>query len=257
MEIGPVKVMGDIKKDDTQLKIGLDEVLNTLSSLSLASVTIGDFLVIMKSDFDLTISGEPYTGLLMLLNLTTGKYLSRIWNQTVATGIIVKVEHLVEACQNVFVQGRPCLGFPDVDKHVKQECLISQTPIPRRIATTCLKVLGKDTPAPVSSCSECMKLSIPGLSSANNFDNEIKPTHSLSEMNKENRNSEALKNFKTEYMDEYVEADWNAWDIKHQILSADAFQGADSVGGREAKSETVKHENKEQTDQIKEEMWRV
>ena len=59
-------------------------------------------------------------------------------------------------------------------------------------------------------------------------------------MNKENGDSEALKNFKTEYMDEYVEADWNAWDIKHQILSADAFQGADSVGGREAKSENIK-----------------
>ena len=120
MEIGPVTVMGDIKKDDTKLIIGLDEVLNTLSSLSLASVTIGDFLVIMRSDFDLTISGEPYTGLVLLLNLKTGKYFSRIWNQTVATGIVVKECQLVEACENLFDQGRPCLGCPEGSKY---ECV--------------------------------------------------------------------------------------------------------------------------------------
>ena len=61
------------------------EVVNFLSAVSLVSVSIRDFLVIMRSDFDLTISGEPYTGLVLLLHMTTGKYLSRIWNQTVAT----------------------------------------------------------------------------------------------------------------------------------------------------------------------------
>ena len=258
MEIATVTPMGEeiTNREEATLELGLPVVKNTLTSMSLVSVTIGDFLAIMRSDFDLAISGEPYTGLVMLLNLTTGKYLSRIWNQTVATGIIVKVDHLMEACENIFGQGRPCLGFPEVGKHerVKQDCLISQTPIPRRISTTCLKVLGKDTPASVSSCSECMKLSRPGLSSVNNFDKYVKPTHSLSEMRKENEDSEALDNFKTEFSDEYVDEDWNACDTKHQILSAEAFQVADSVDCRLAKRRPVVHENKEQRDQMKDEI---
>merc|ERR1712223_1965827 len=94
------------EREEAKLELGLQVVQNTLSSMSLVSVTIGDFLAVMRSDFDLTISGQPYTGLVMLLNLKTGKYLSRIWNQTVATGVIVKVEHLMEACQNIFGQGR-------------------------------------------------------------------------------------------------------------------------------------------------------
>ena len=138
-------------KTETKLEMGLHEVVTTLSSVSLASVTIGDFLVVMRSDFDLTISGEPYTGLVLLLNLTTGKFMSRIWNQTVATGTLVKPSDLMEACENLFGQGRPCLGCPQGGnfKHGKEEFLISQTPIPRKIATGCLKVLGKDTHASI------------------------------------------------------------------------------------------------------------
>ena len=50
------------------LEINQIEVVNFLSAVSLVSVSIRDFLVIMRSDFDLTISGEPYTGLTLLLN---------------------------------------------------------------------------------------------------------------------------------------------------------------------------------------------
>ena len=67
-----------------------------LSSLSLTSVTIGDFLVIMRSKFDLTISGEPYIGLVLLLNLKDGTYISRIWNQTVASGNVERPDQLRE-----------------------------------------------------------------------------------------------------------------------------------------------------------------
>ena len=122
----------DAKKKSANSEMGLEEVKNILSSLSLASVTIRDFLVVMRSDFDHTIAGEPYTGLLLLLNITTWKYFCRIWNQTVATGILVKEDQLVEVCKNHFCQGRPCLGcpHPGTRKYLKENFLISQTPVP-------------------------------------------------------------------------------------------------------------------------------
>ena len=85
-ELSPTVMDEENIEQETKLELGPEEVVNILTSVSLASVTVGDFLVVMRSDFDLTISGEPYTGLLMLLNKKTGKYFSRIWNQTIATG---------------------------------------------------------------------------------------------------------------------------------------------------------------------------
>ena len=141
-------------------ELGHEETMAVFSSLSLTSVTVGKFLVVMKSDFDLTISEEPYIGLVMLLNQKTGRYFSRIWNETVATGNIVGPGQLLEVCEEHFSQGRPCLGCPDEDeeKLCRKDFLVSQTPIPRKIAKTCHKVLGKDAHASVSSCSECAKL---------------------------------------------------------------------------------------------------
>ena len=40
-----------------------EEVFSILSSLTLSSVTLGDFLVINRSNFDVMISEEPYIGL--------------------------------------------------------------------------------------------------------------------------------------------------------------------------------------------------
>ena len=85
-----------IKKEEAALELSLEDATEVLSNLSLASVTIGDYLVIMRSQFDLTISGEPYIGLVMLLSLKDGAYISRIWNQTVASGNVERPEQLRE-----------------------------------------------------------------------------------------------------------------------------------------------------------------
>ena len=156
---------GDILREEAKLEFDLEEVMDILSSVSLTSVVIRDFLVVMKSDFDLTITGEPFIGLTLLLNLKTGKYLSRIWNQTVATGNIVRADQFTEVCKDHFCQGRPCLGCPVKmkDEIGEKGFLISQTPIPRKIAPTCHKLLGKEALVSVSSCSECSKLTGSGV----------------------------------------------------------------------------------------------
>ena len=85
-----------IKKEEAALELSLENATEVLSKLSLVSVTIGDYLVIMRSQFDLTISGEPYIGLVMLLSLKDGAYISRIWNQTVASGNVERPDQLRE-----------------------------------------------------------------------------------------------------------------------------------------------------------------
>ena len=45
------------------------------------SVTFGDYLVVMRSDFDVTIEGEPYLALMLLYNTRDSKFMARIWNQ--------------------------------------------------------------------------------------------------------------------------------------------------------------------------------
>ena len=125
----------------------LDEAQHTISELTLTSVRMKDFLVVMKSDFDFTISGEPYIAFMLLLDLKTGKYVSRLWNQTIATGTALRKEELLEACRSLFCQGRPCFGYP-----------ITATPFPRNVASTCSRVLGKDVAPDVTACQECYRL---------------------------------------------------------------------------------------------------
>ena len=247
MEINTASAMGEegIKSEETKLEIGLEDVTNILSSMSLASVSIGNFLVVMRSNFDLTISGEPYTGLVLLLNLRTGKYFSRIWNQTVATGNVVQEDQLIEACEIHFGQGRPCLGRPEEDKnkYVKEEFLISQTPIPRRIATACLKVLGKDVQASVSSCSECSKLSDTDVSGRNNFCEEDEEPISLSKI-KNKREVESFTSLKTEDMDEYALGDIGELVAKAEMDNADDYLEVDDYEVKDDVDITRVNENK-------------
>ena len=56
------------------------------SHLSLSSVSLGRYLVLLKSDFDVDIAGEPYLALALLLNLDSGKFFTRVCDQTVTRG---------------------------------------------------------------------------------------------------------------------------------------------------------------------------
>ena len=88
------------------------EAKRIIASQSLSSFNLGDFLVVTNSDFDLTISGEPHVALMLMYHLKSGKYMARIWNQTVAVGLALKGNELEEACQELFGQGTPCMGYP-------------------------------------------------------------------------------------------------------------------------------------------------
>ena len=51
--------------------------------MSLTSITFGDFLVVMRSDFDVNIYGEPYHAITLLYNVDTRQYLARLGGQSI------------------------------------------------------------------------------------------------------------------------------------------------------------------------------
>ena len=108
----------EIKREAAVLEFGLDTALGILSTLSLTSVTIGDYLVVMRTEFDLTISGEPYIGLVLLLKISNRTYISRIWNQTVASGSVEGPDQLREVfiCLNLGLGAKmECKSFSHIN----------------------------------------------------------------------------------------------------------------------------------------------
>ena len=87
-------------------RIDLEEAKGVLASLSLTSVTFGRFLLVMRSECDVIIAGEPYVALMLWLDVQTGKFITRVWNQSVSTGDAATLDQFVEACQTHFGQGK-------------------------------------------------------------------------------------------------------------------------------------------------------
>ena len=57
------------------------ELETALHSLSLTWVSVGDYLVVMSGEVDAEICSEPYLALQLWLNMKSGKFISRVWNQ--------------------------------------------------------------------------------------------------------------------------------------------------------------------------------
>ena len=140
-------------------QLDLEGAKDVLAELSLTSVQFGDYLVIMNSDFDMIISEEPYHALTLLIDLTSWKYMARIWNSTVGTGSAGSFGEFQELCRDHFGEKRLCLGLLEEESAAERHSiLISQTPVPRIMSKTCLGTLDKDEDSNVYSCRECVKL---------------------------------------------------------------------------------------------------
>ena len=155
--------MTTVDTTDMKPKFDLGDATTAITSLSLTSLLVGDFLVIMNCKPDVIISEEPYISLMILVELKSGTYIRRIWNRTVATGKTITINQLVELCKQHFFHGKPCIGCPqDGTEEDDQEFLISQTPIPRKISRFCHEVLGSNANDEANACPECLKLSESG-----------------------------------------------------------------------------------------------
>ena len=82
-----------------------------LKRLNLESVVMGDYLVLMRSDFDATIEEEMYIALLLVYNVKSGEFVARVWNETLTVGKVQTLEDFMQACKNHF-DFNPCVGVP-------------------------------------------------------------------------------------------------------------------------------------------------
>ena len=145
-----------METEESELK--WNEVQGALGNLPLTWVTIGDYIVINNNKPDMMIGGEPYIALQLWLDVKYGRIISRVWGKTISSRKVASVAELSSACLGHF-KGRPCLGCPlDDEQEIEQDCLLSYSPIPRKVSATCVKFLSQGTDSTVSSCHECLKL---------------------------------------------------------------------------------------------------
>ena len=121
---------------------------NALKEISLTSVTLGDYLVAFQSELDTLICDEPYIPLMVLLDLRSGRYLTRVWSSTTSQGTVAHLDDFCEVCRRHFGQGKVCIGCPGGDSAF----------VPRIFSKTCHRLLGKDPQRDAETCVECLKL---------------------------------------------------------------------------------------------------
>ena len=147
------------KTSDMKSMFDFQDVSTAITGLSLTTLLMGEFLVIMNSKPDVIVFDEPYLSLMILVEKNSGRYIRRIWNRTVGKGKIYAMDKIVELCKKHFFQGRPCLGSPqNEDEEDDKDFLITQTPIARKISKFCHEVLGSNAKSDATACHECLKL---------------------------------------------------------------------------------------------------
>ena len=78
----PVKKRSPKLKDEgSDIWYELTVMEDLLQRLSLTRVILEDYVVFMRSEFDLNFAGEPYIAVMLLLDRVTGRFFARIWNR--------------------------------------------------------------------------------------------------------------------------------------------------------------------------------
>lgn len=197
---------------------GQMEARSVCEDLSLNLVNFGSYLVVTRSAFDAVISGEPYIAIMLLIDMKSGMFYKRIWNQTVEKGKALKLEDFVEACTSFFCHNeRPCLGYMLEDKNdlVGRDYLISQTPVPRIISKLCHKTVRKEGKEKVHSCSECINLRYQKTNMKVNTDFELK----VEDASETEDTNEAERDAKIEPSDE----DESLWDSQNYLDTCEDY----------------------------------
>ena len=151
-----------VKEEYSEIQYELVEMEDLLQKLHLTSVILGDYVVFLRSDFDLTLAGEPYIAVMLLLNRRSGGFLARIWNRTVTVGNAITKRELSTVLCDIFDRGRPCIGIPQEDEgeppHFQHN---SESLIYVKSSRACHLSLGKGADPDTVSCKECLKLCAP------------------------------------------------------------------------------------------------
>ena len=159
-----------------KMQVRLDEAFEACSALNLTQVKLGGYLIVLNSDFDVVLCEEPYVALMLLLNVDSGKFIARIWNETVTVGKIANAEQFIEVVRNFFSSGKPCVGLIEYEPPENERAyLTSYAPIHRKVSKTCNKIIDVSHDREVITCAECQKLS--NLGSLHDVEVETTPNN--------------------------------------------------------------------------------
>ena len=125
----------------------MNKVVTAIENMGLTSVNVGDYLIILNKNIDVTVDDEPYISFILFYHTTSGRFFKRIWNKTVATGTTSDIATLVKVCSAYFNRGKPCLSF----------ITDGQNEMPENIPSACFTFTTKNHGGKNKMCSECKK----------------------------------------------------------------------------------------------------
>ena len=65
-----------------------------MEDLGLVVLMIDDWMLVQRGSFDFYLDGEPHHSLHMLINISLGKYVTRVWSRTYDNGDFKSTEEL-------------------------------------------------------------------------------------------------------------------------------------------------------------------
>ena len=67
------------RKEDPLLgtSMSVERATKVIAELGLLSLQLGDYMVVVRPDFDLELGGEPYVALMLLFNPRNGTFITR------------------------------------------------------------------------------------------------------------------------------------------------------------------------------------
>ena len=86
------------------LEVGLIQATLDLNFQNdhLSLVSLNEWTMVVRTDFDLFYEDEPFNVVSLLLHSRSGQYLTRVWNKTIAQGVIKDDQDLDIVIRNTF-----------------------------------------------------------------------------------------------------------------------------------------------------------
>ena len=122
-----------------QVKQALDASIQDLELTTL--IVDSSWIVFQRKNFDLKVMGEPYHGIRLVYNDSSGSYIHRVWGKTKTKGEVDTVEALAEVLSKVFRRTVPCLGYYEFQNgfSMSREDLVAvEYPVARVISKDCV-----------------------------------------------------------------------------------------------------------------------
>ena len=91
--------------------MNLAALQGVLRELNLCLIQVEDWILVQRANFDLHVADEPYHSIQLYANLTTRKYVIRVWGRTYDWGAYDNEEYLNDLCVTNFKDTAACLGY--------------------------------------------------------------------------------------------------------------------------------------------------